>query len=201
MSPKGVVWDVGNVIVRWDPRTLYEKVIPDDAAREWFLANVCTMAWHFAHDQGVTFAENRAPLLERFPEHREAILDWERRFFEMFSGAIPETEAAIAALADKGAPMWGLTNMSHETDERTFTLSPAFRHLQDIVVSARVGLVKPDPAIFHLACERAGLPPEQLLFVDDSPRNIAAAAEVGFHTHLFGDPAALSPALRAHGLL
>jgi HAD superfamily hydrolase (TIGR01509 family) len=201
MKPKGVVWDVGNVIVRWDPRTLYSKVYPDPAERDWFLANVCTLDWHFAHDQGVTFAENRLSLLERHPAHREQILDWERRFFEMFSGPIPETEAAIAALAARDVPMWGLTNMSHETDAATFAMSPAFANLRDIVVSARVGMVKPNADIFGLVCDRAGLPPPKLLFVDDSPRNIAAAATLGFHTHLFEDPAALWPALEAHGLL
>jgi 2-haloacid dehalogenase/putative hydrolase of the HAD superfamily len=201
VGPEGVVWDVGNVIVRWDPKTLYAKVFPDPAERDWFLANVCTPAWHFAHDRGVTFAENRRALLVRFPQHEAAIIDWERRFFEMFSGPIEETEAAIAALDARGVPMWGLTNMSHETDEATFAMSPAFDRLRDIVVSARVGLTKPDPAIFALVAERAGLAPQRLLFVDDSARNIDAAAALGFHTHLFRDPAALWPALDAHGLL
>jgi len=201
VSPRGVVWDIGNVIVRWDPRTLYSKIFPVQEQRDWFLANVCTLAWHFAHDQGVTFADNRRALLERFPDHREAILDWERRFFEMFSGPIPETEAAIDALAARGVPMWGLTNMSHETDLGTFAMSPAFAHLRDIVVSGRVGMVKPDRGIFELVCRCAGLAPGELLFVDDSARNVAAAADLGFHTHLFDAPEALHPALEAHGLL
>jgi 2-haloacid dehalogenase/putative hydrolase of the HAD superfamily len=200
-GPKGVVWDVGNVIVRWDPQNLYRKIFPDEAERARFLGEVCTMAWHFEHDKGVTFAQNREGLLARFPQHEAPILDWERRFMEMFDGPIPQTEAAIEALAARGAPMWGLTNMSHETDLATFALSPAFDRLREIIVSARVGLTKPDPAIFALTSARAGLAPAELLFVDDSPRNIATAAGLGFHTHLFHDPAALWPALEAHGLL
>ena len=198
---QGVVFDIGNVIVRWDPRTLYARVIPDEAERERFLATVCTMDWHTAHDRGVTFADNRAPLLERFPEHTEAILDWERRWPEMFSGPISETETAIEALAERGVPLFGLTNMSHETDAATFAMSPAFRHLRDIVVSARVGLMKPDPAMFELSARRAGHAPAELLFIDDSERNCLAAAQVGFATHHFTDPAALRPALEARGLL
>ncbi len=97
--------------------------------------------------------------------------------------------------------MFGLTNMSHEIDQATFAMSPAFRHLADIVVSARVGLMKPDPAIFHLSAQRAGMAPQDLLFIDDSRRNIDAAAAVGFDTHHFEDPAALRPALEARGLL
>ncbi|HWA63373.1 MAG TPA: HAD family phosphatase [Caulobacteraceae bacterium] len=198
---KGVVFDIGNVIVRWNPRTLYARVFPDEAEREFFLTEVCTPQWHLAHDRGVTFVENRKPLLERFPEHAEAILDWERRWGEMFSGPIPETEAAIEALAARGVPMFGLTNMSHETDQATFAMSPAFRHLRDIVVSARVGLMKPDPAIFALSARRAGFAPDELLFVDDSQRNTDAAEAVGFAAHHFCDPAALWAALQAHGLL
>lgn len=199
--PKGVVFDIGNVIVRWNPRTLYCDVLPDAEERDWFLANVCTADWHTAHDRGVTFADNRAPLLERFPEHTAAILAWEQRWSEMFSGVIAQTETAIEALAARGVPMFGLTNMSHETDQATFAMSPAFRHLKDIVVSARVGLMKPDPAIFHLSARRTGLAPRELLFIDDSRQNIDAAAAVGFDTHHFDDPASLWPALEARGLL
>jgi 2-haloacid dehalogenase/putative hydrolase of the HAD superfamily len=198
---RGVVFDVGNVIVRWDPRTLYSKIFPDPAERDWFLAHVCTMDWHTAHDEGVSFAENRGPLIARFPQHEAAIVAWGERFFEMFSGAIPETEAAIEAMAQRGVPMVGLTNMSADTAAQTFAMSAAFARLSDIVVSGAVGLMKPDPAIFELAAARAGLAPGELLFVDDSQRNIDAAAALGFDVHRFDDPAALTPALAARGLL
>jgi HAD superfamily hydrolase (TIGR01509 family) len=201
LSVRGVVFDVGNVIVRWDPRTLYSKIFPDPAERDWFLANVCTMAWHMRHDAGVSFAENRAPLLAAFPEHEAAIVAWETRWWEMFSGPIPETEAAIEVMAARGVVMVGLTNMSPETSEGTFAMSPAFARLKHIVVSGEVGLMKPDPAIFLLAAERAGLPPAELLFVDDSRRNTDAASALGFEVHLLDDPAALHPALAARGLL
>ncbi len=201
MPVRGVVFDVGNVMVRWDPRTLYAKIFPDPAEREWFLANVCTMAWHMRHDDGVPFAENRAPLLARFPEHAEAIVAWETRWWEMFSGPIPETEAAIEALHARGVPMLGLTNMPSWVKAGTFAMSPAFGRLRHIVVSGDVGLSKPDPRIFELTARHAGLAPAELLFVDDSPRNVEAAAAAGFAVHHFTDPAALAPALAAHGLL
>ena len=198
---RGVVFDVGNVIVRWDPRTLYSKVFPDPAERDWFLSHVCTMDWHMAHDAGVSFAENRARLTARFPEHAEAIAAWETRWDEMFSGPIPETEAAIEAMGARGTPMFGLTNMPAEVDAMIFAMSPAFARLKHIVVSARVGAVKPEPRIFEIVCERAGMAPDELLFVDDSAVNIAAAQALGFDVHRFDDPAALAPALRARGLL
>lgn len=201
MPIRGVVFDVGNVIVRWDPRTLYSKIFPDPAERDWFLANVCTMAWHMRHDDGVSFADNRAPLVAQFPEHAAAIAAWEARWWEMFSGPIPETEAAIEALHAQGVVLVGLTNMPSSVRDGTLALSPVFARFSSIVVSGDVGLSKPDPRIFALAAERAGLAPAELLFVDDSKGHIAAAAACGFDTHHFDDPATLAPALKARGLL
>ena len=199
--PTVVIWDVGNVIVRWDPRTLYSKIFPDPAERDRFLGEVCTMAWHGPTDRGVTFDENCAALAARHPEHAEAIWAWKHRWPEMFSGAIPETEDAIHALADKGVRQYALTNMSHETEDATFAMSPAFGRLDGRVVSGKVGVMKPDPAVFRLTCARFGFAPPDALFVDDSAGNVAAAAALGFRTHHFTDPAALRPALEELGLL
>ncbi len=196
-----LLWDVGNVIVRWNPRTLYEKVFEEPAQVDRFLRHVCTMDWHLAHDRGVSFAENRQGLLARFPEYADAIHAWETRWWDMFSGPIAETEAAIQALADRGVPQYGLTNMSAETFEGTIAMSPAFAHIADFVVSGDEGVIKPDPEIFRRAAARFGLEPAATLFVDDSAHNIEAAQALGFRTHHFTDPAALRPALEAHGLL
>lgn len=200
-APKAVIWDIGNVIVRWDPRTLYNRIMPDIARRERFLTEVCTLDWHSRHDLGVTFVENRAPLLARYPEFTEQILDWERRWPEMFSGVIPQTESAILALAERGVPQFGLSNMSHEVIGPIRDMTPAFAHLRDIVISAETAIMKPDPRIYAQACRRFGLEPGEAIFIDDSQRNIDSAAALGFHTHHFTDPAKLRPALEATGLL
>ncbi len=159
------------------------------------------MDWHVATDRGVSFADNRAALAPRFPQYAAEIEAWETRWWEMFSGAIPETEAAIEALHEAGAPQFVLSNMSPETFEGTFVMSPAFKRIAGQVISGREGVIKPDPAIFRLACERFGLAPGEALFIDDGEKNIASAAALGFHTHHFTDPAALRPALEAAGLL
>ncbi|THD52786.1 HAD family phosphatase [Phenylobacterium sp.] len=198
---KAVVWDVGNVIVRWDPRTLYSKIFPDPVERDRFLGHVCTMAWHGPTDCGVTFDDNCAALSARHPEHEAAIWAWKHRWDEMFSGPIPETESAIAALSDRGVRQYALTNMSHETVDATFAMSPAFARLDGRIVSGRERLMKPDAAIFRLTCERFGFAPEAALFVDDSAANIVAARAQGFHTHHFTDPTSLRPALEGFGLL
>lgn len=198
---KAVLWDIGNVVVRWNPRTLYDKFFKEPAEVDRFLSHVCNMEWHVAHDLGVTFADNRARLLPQFPEYADAIHAWETRWWEMFSGPIPETEAAIEALHARGVPQYGLSNISMEVIDQVRALSPAFGRLDDAVLSGDVRLAKPDPAIFELACARFGLAPEELLFVDDSAANIEAARALGFDVHHFTDPAALRPALEARGLL
>jgi 2-haloacid dehalogenase/putative hydrolase of the HAD superfamily len=201
VGPTVVIWDVGNVIVRWDPRTLYSKIFEVPAERDRFLGEVCTMAWHAPTDRGVSFDENCAALALRHPEHAQAIWAWKHRWGEMFSGPIAETEAAIEALARRGVRQYALTNMSHETEAETFAMSPAFGRLDGRIVSGREGVMKPDPAIFRLACERFAFAPGEALFVDDSARNVAAAQALGFRTHHFSDPAALWPALEGLGLL
>ena len=199
--PKAVIWDFGNVIVRWDPRTLYSKIFPDPAERDRFLGEVCTMAWHGPTDCGVSFTDNCRRLIAEHPEHEAAIWAWRDRWDEMFSGAIPQTEAAIEALHAKGVPQYGLSNISHETLEATLTLSPAFGRLSGVIASGVEGVMKPGREIFQLACDRYGLSPAEALFVDDGPRNIETARAMGFDVHHFTDPAALRPALEARGLL
>ena len=181
--PNAVLWDFGNVIVRWNPRTLYEKIFPDPVECDRFLTQVCTLAWHTPTDCGVTFAENCAALAARHPHHEAEIWAWHRRWDEMFSGAIAETEAAMEALHARGVPQYGLSNISHETLHSTLAMSPAFGRLAGYVASGVERVMKPDPAIYRLCCARFGLAPSDMLFVDDSARNIEAARALGFDVH------------------
>jgi 2-haloacid dehalogenase/putative hydrolase of the HAD superfamily len=200
-APKAVIWDFGNVIVRWDARTLYSKIFPDPVERDRFLTQVCTLDWHMETDRGLSFADNLARLIPLHPHYEPQIRAWHERWDEMFSGPIAETEAAIQALAERGVPQYGLSNISHETLDSTLAMSPAFARLAGYVASGQEGVLTPEPAIYRIACERFGLAPHEALFVDDSARNIAAAEALGFDTHHFTDPAQLRPALEARGLL
>lgn len=198
---RAVLWDVGNVVVRWAPRTLYAKLIADPVELDRFLDEVCTMAWHTEHDRGLPFDDGVAALSARRPEHAPLIAAWRDRWWEMFSGAIPETEAAMEALAARGAPQYALTNMSAEVWPGVRAMSPAFRHLRDVVISGDERCVKPDARLYEIACARMSLRPEQVLFVDDSAANVEAAAALGFVVHRFDDPAALRPALERASVL
>lgn len=199
--PNVVLWDIGNVMVRWNPRTLYDKIFPEPVARDRFLSSVCTMDWHIAHDLGVTFAENRARLLPQFPEFEAEITAWETRWMEMFSGHIEETCQAMDDLHAAGVPQYVLSNMSGEVLDQITAIIPAWNRVAGRVISAEVGLMKPDPEIFNLACDQFDLRPEDTFFIDDSAANIASAAALGFHTHHFIDPADLRPDLVSKGLL
>ncbi len=201
MSPKAVLWDFGNVIVRWNPRTLYQKIFDDPVECDRFLSDVCPLTWHAPTDCGVTFAENIARQIARYPRYEAEIRAWHERWDEMFSGPIAETEAAIEALHARGVPQYGLSNISHETIDSTVAMSPAFGRLAGFVASGLEGVMKPDPAIYRIVCDRFGLQPGDMLFVDDSAANIAAAQGLGFHVHHFTDPAALRPALESHALI
>jgi len=200
-APACVLWDVGNVIVRWDPHRLYAKIFPEPDARIRFLSSVCTMDWHGETDRGLSPAENTARLVALHPQFESEIRAWWDRWDEMFDGAISQTESAMQALAARGVPQFGLTNMSIEAWPDVQAMSPVFGLFRDVVVSAQERLIKPDPAIYHLAAARAGHDPGQILFVDDNAANIAAARDLGFHVLHFTDPDTLAGVLAGHGLI
>jgi HAD superfamily hydrolase (TIGR01509 family) len=202
VPPRAVLWDVGNVIVRWDPRALYAKIFKEPADIDRFLSHVCTLDWHVEHDKGVAFAENAASLIERFPEHEAEIRAWDERFHEMLSGPIPETVAVIEELAARDTPQFALTNMPQSKWPDVQAISPAhFGLFRDAIVSGDEKVIKPGRRIYEIVLERTGLQPSDLLFIDDSIANIEAAMDIGFHTHHFTDPARLRAAVERHGLL
>jgi len=200
-GPSAVLFDVGNVIVKWDPRTLYSKIFPDEKERDWFLNEVCTSEWHIRVDSGLSFAENIAALTPLFPDYSDAIAAWWGRWPEMFSGVIPETVQAIEALHENNVPLFALSNMSKEAWPGVVNMDPVFGLFRDCIVSGVEGVKKPDRAIFDIVCQRTHLDPSDFLFVDDHLPNIEAAQALGFHVHYFVDPAELRPALEASGLL
>ncbi len=202
MAVSAVVFDVGNVLYRWSPKALYERLIPEDRALDAFLENVVTPDWHFQHDAGRPFAETSAELIARFPHYRDLILIWADRFNDTITGPVPGMIELVEELDAAGVPIFGITNFSQE-------FWPPFRareahifdRFRDIVVSGAERLVKPDPAIFHLARARFGLAPKAGLFLDDREDNAAAADAHGFVGHHFTDADAARAHIMALGLL
>ena len=196
-----VLFDLGGVLVDWNPRYLFRKVFDDEDEMEWFLANVCNPSWNEQQDSGRTIAEATDELISAYPTHADNIRAYYTRFDETLSGPISGTPDLLAAVKSTGSRVFALTNWSAETfpvARKRFSFLALF---DGILVSGEEGLKKPDPEIFHLSVQRFDLQPETTLFIDDSPTNIAAAASLGFTTHHFSAAAELRQQLVDHRLI
>lgn len=200
-SVEAVVFDIGNVLIAWDPRHLYRKVFASEAEVERFLAEVCTLEWHLAHDYGVSFEDNAAKLKALHPDHAHLIDMWGQRYGEMIPGRIPGTADLLHALGDAGLRLHGLTNMPSPTFAYLRDLYPELRRFGTTVVSGDEGVIKPDPRIFEILIERAGLAAARTLFIDDSRANVEAASALGFVTHRFENAEGLRDDLARLGLI
>ena len=201
MSTKAVVFDLGGVLIDWDPRHLYRKLLADEAAVEEFLATVCTPEWNAEQDRGRPFAEGVAELVERHPEHAAAIAAYHERWPEMVAGDIPGTVEVLAELQAAGVPLYALTNWSAETFAITRGRFEFLEWFDGLLVSGEERVTKPDPAIFQLLLDRFGLDPTATVFVDDSEANVAAARRLGFDAIRFTGHEELRRELVARRLL
>jgi 2-haloacid dehalogenase len=198
---KAVVFDLGGVLIDWDPRYLYRKLLADEAAVEEFLTTVCTPAWNAEQDRGRPFAEAVAELAARHPAHAVAIAAYHERWPEMLGGDIPGAVALLAELRAAGVPLYALTNWSAETFGTARERFAFLDWFDGIVVSGEERVVKPDRRIFRLLLDRFGLAPEATLFVDDAAANVAAARELGLDAVRYRDPDRLRRDLSERGLL
>lgn len=202
MAARIALFDLGGVILDWSPARLYRQIFTDSAECDRFLETVCTMDWHTRHDAGVSFADNAAELTLKFPQYETQIRAWQARFMDMFDGCIAGSERLIENLAGKGCPLYALSNMPAEIWPEVRTAFPVLSRFRQVVVSGEIKLVKPDPKIFHYTLSRmGGALPDEVLFIDDSPKNVATADALGFRTHLFRGAAGLERALILEGLL
>ena len=201
MPVKAVVFDLGGVLIDWDPRYLYRKLLDDEATVEEFLATVCTPEWNAEQDRGRPFAEGVAELVERHPVHAAAITAYHERWPEMLGGAVGGTVEVLAELRTAGVPVYALTNWSAETFGIARERFEFLEWFDGVLVSGEERMIKPDPAIFRLLLDRFGLDPGATFYIDDSPANVAAADRIGFDAVRFTSPAQLRRDLEARGLL
>ncbi|MBO6754891.1 MAG: HAD family phosphatase [Roseibium sp.] len=199
-DPKYIIFDVGNVLIHWDPEHLYRTLIPDDQKRRRFLTEVCSMAWNLEQDLGRPWRDAVAILSAQHPAETDLIRAYDERWHEMVPGAIQGSVTILAELKRTGVPLYAITNFSTEKYAEAQTRFPFLAHsFIDTVVSGAVGLIKPDPAIFQLLLDRNGLDPRQCVFIDDSLKNITAARALGLTGHHFTGPDALAEDLRGLG--
>ncbi len=197
-----VVFDLGGVLIDWDPRHLYRKLFAgDEAAMEHFLANVCTASWNSQQDAGRTFAEACALLKSQHPGHAELIDAWIERQAEMLGGAIGGTVEILAELRARKVPLYALSNWSAETFPISLKRFEFLHWFQGIVLSGEVRLLKPDPRIFHLFFKTHGVDPAEAVYIDDMEKNVETAIAMGMHGIVFTDPASLRRELAKLGLV
>lgn len=197
---KAIIFDVGQVLFRWDLRNLFAKLIADPAEVEAFVTTVITPEWHFQSDAGRPLAEMVAERIGEFPQHEALIRAYESRFCETIPGPVEGMHELVAELDAAGVPMFVITNFGHEFWHQFRPTQPVFDRFRGIVVSGTEKMAKPDPAIYRLALDRFGLAAEDTLFIDDRADNIAGAESVGIAGHVFADEANVRLWLRGHGL-
>ncbi|MEO8676534.1 MAG: HAD family phosphatase [Casimicrobiaceae bacterium] len=196
------IFDLGGVLIEWNPRYLYRKLFRgDEAAMERFLETVCTPEWNERQDAGRTFADATRALMPLHADQRDLIEAWSKRFDEMIPGDIDGTVEILTTLRERGVPLYALSNWSAETFPPQLTRFPFLSWFTDIAVSGFEGVIKPDPRIFKILLERNAIAPETAVYIDDVVRNAAAATSLGVHGIHFRSPDQLRVELAAVGLL
>lgn len=195
-----VVFDLGGVLVDWDPRHLYRQLFDDEEEMERFLAEICSLEWHVAHDLGHSIQESCDELAALHPEHADLIRAWAERSEDMVLGAIDGTVEVLRELTDAGVRCYALSNMERETFPLRLERFEFLRWFDGHLISGLEGVVKPDPRIFDLLLQRFGLEPSRTVFIDDSPVNVEAAKRIGLVAIRFESPDHLRKELADHGL-
>jgi 2-haloacid dehalogenase len=201
-APDTVVFDIGRVLIEWDPRHVYRQLFPgDEAGMEWFLREVCSDAWNAEQDFGRSWDDGIAEATQRHPRWESHIRCYRTRWHEMVPGTIEPTVALLQALAARSVPLYAITNFAADTFAEVVEHFRFFSLFKGVVVSGIERIIKPDPRIYQLLASRYGLMPEQCLFVDDKQQNVLSARAVGMQAHHFATPEGLHDDLVDLGLL
>jgi 2-haloacid dehalogenase len=195
------VFDLGGVLLGWEPTALFEPLLPPDVQVDQFLAETNFGFWNLEHDRGVPWQVAVASVRAAAPQHVEVFQRYPELFREALVGEIPGTRAVVADLRDARVRVLGLTNFGRGTFEVARQVYPWLADFEGIVVSSHEGVVKPEPAIYHVLLDRYTVAPQGAVFVDDRPENVAAAEDLGFTGLRFVDAAQLRTQLEVLGVL
>ena len=200
MTPKAVVFDIGNVLIEWQPERFYDQVIGQERRRAMFAA-VDLHAMNDRVDIGEDFTETIYDTADATPEWRDEIRLWHDRWIEMAAPVIPHSLRLMNALQSKGVPVFSLTNFGIGSYDLAARHYPFLRAFDRDFISGHMGMIKPDPAIYEALETGSGVPPQALIFTDDRADNIMAAQARGWQTHHFTGPQGWADRLVAAGLL
>lgn len=196
-----IVFDIGKVLIHYDPELPYRRLIPDEAQRQWFLENVCSPAWNLEQDRGRDWATAEAELVSRYPEHEDNIRAFRRYWREMVPYHYDANVALMVRLIEAGRDVTLLTNFAADTFAEARQRFAFLKRARGITVSGEIGVVKPDRAIFEHHAKRFGLAREAVLFIDDSAHNVEGAKAAGWQAVQFTARDELERDLKRFGLL
>lgn len=175
-----IVFDLGGVLIDWDPRYLYRKVFTNEVEMEDFLKTVATSEWHIEQDRGRKIEDATALLLSWYPQHEREILSYYGRWDEMFYGPISGSVEVLREVRGTELPLYALTNWSAEVFPLARRQYDFLKWFDDIIVSGEERAIKPDREIYDVLIERTSLNPATTVFIDDSRPNVLAAEDLGF---------------------
>ena len=199
-QPSRVVFDIGNVLIHWNPKLIYRSIFASEAEIDDFLTRILPPEWNVEQDRGRSWQEAEASQIALFPDYAHAIRAYRARWRECVPHAIEGTVAILGSLQRSGVPLYAITNFASDTFAEAQAMYPFLKtSFLDIVVSGDERLIKPDPAIFEVLLARQKLVAEDCIFIDDSPKNVDGAAALGFHALHFTTPEALRRDLMALG--
>ncbi len=195
-----IVFDIGKVLLHYDPSLPFNRLIPDATERQWFFDNVCTSDWNIEQDRGRTWEEAEGLLLARHPDHAENIRNFRLYWHEMVPHAYDDSVTLMERLIDQGRDVTMLTNFASDTYREAEERFPFLKLPRGVTVSGDIKLIKPDRAIYDHHIQSFDLEPAATLFIDDSPKNVEGAREAGWLAVLFTDAATLKRDLTERGI-
>jgi 2-haloacid dehalogenase len=185
-----IIFDLGGVLIDWNPRYLFKQFFVSHEAMEHFLSEVCTTDWNEMQDAGRSFSEATDILTREFPEYKNEIHMYYQRWIEMLGGPIHDTVQILSNLKDtQQYKMYALTNWSDESFPLALEMYEFLDWFDGILVSGAEKMKKPDPQIFELLIDRFGINREAAIFIDDNKKNIDAANNLGIRSLHFNSPA------------
>jgi len=195
-----IIFDIGRVLIHYDPNIPFSHLIPDADERRWFFDNVCTSDWNIEQDRGRTWEEAEALAIAEYPDHAENIRNFRRHWHEMVPHAYGDSVQMMEKLIDTGHDVTMLTNFAADTFNEARDRFPFLDRPRGVTVSAEIGLIKPDRRIYDHHVASFDLDPVASLFIDDSQKNVDGAKAAGWQSVLFTDAKTLEADLERFGI-
>jgi 2-haloacid dehalogenase len=199
---KNIIFDLGGVLIDWNPEYLFRKLIPDEEKRKTFFSDICTAEWNEEQDGGRSIADATSLLIQQYPDHTDLIIAYYDRWEEMLGGPIQDTVSIFKVLKEaEKHKFYALTNWSAETFPKALVLYDFLHWFDGRLVSGEENTRKPFADFYQLLLDRFSLKPEESIFIDDNLRNIKAAQAMGIYSIHFTSPAQLVEDLKNLNLL